>query len=231
MQSLKNQENSELSVQDHAVPSMNDSGTCEQVGTPLTQACSPDVPRKPHVENAPGLVWRFRRKRWVAYWQARSDLVKRGYAPGAVRLWEGKDLNEAGARKIASQCRKHQAVMLTWGRKRSKPTPPVTTAATVRTQRPEYNVWESMLTRCRNPRHHSYPPYGGRGITVCERWLSFDNFYEDMGPRPPGYWIERRDNNGNYEPGNCHWATPKEQQYNTRRSIAKRAREMGSATT
>lgn len=49
---------------------------------------------------------------------------------------------------------------------------------------------------------------------MCERWFSFDYFYEDMGPRPPGYWIERRDNNGNYEPGNCHWATPVEQNHN-----------------
>jgi len=85
---------------------------------------------------------------------------------------------------------------------------------TARTSLPEYNVWESMLTRCRNPRHHTYPAYGGRGITVCERWFSFDNFYEDMGPRPEGYWIERRDNNGNYEPGNCHWASPSDQNDN-----------------
>lgn len=63
----------------------------------------------PRVEDAPGLVWRERKKTWVAYWQARSDLVKRGYAPGAKKLWEGVDLGANGARKIASQCRKHQA--------------------------------------------------------------------------------------------------------------------------
>ena len=57
---------------------------------------------QPRVENAPGLVWRERKKTWVAYWQARSDLVKKGYKPGAVRLWQGTELNEAGARKIAS---------------------------------------------------------------------------------------------------------------------------------
>jgi len=85
---------------------------------------------------------------------------------------------------------------------------------TARTNLPEYNVWESMLTRCRNPRHHTYPAYGGKGITVCERWFSFDNFYEDMGPRPPGYLIERKDRKGNYEPGNCHWASRWEQNDN-----------------
>lgn len=171
---------------------------------------------KPQVQDAPGLVWRFRKNRWVAYWQARSDLVKRGYAPGAVRLWEGEELNEVRSSKIASQCRKHQSVMLTWGRKRagSKPLPLATPAPTTRTKRPEYNVWESMLTRCRNPRHHTYPPYGGKGISVCERWFDFDNFYEDMGPRPQGYWIERRDGKGNYEPENCHWASPWEQNDN-----------------
>jgi hypothetical protein len=133
-----------------------------------------------------------------------------------VRLWEGQELNELGARKIASQCRKYQSIMLAWGRKRtgSKPLPLATTAPTTRTKRPEYNVWESMLTRCRNPRHHTYPPYGGKGISVCERWFDFDNFYEDMGPRPQGYWIERRDGKGNYEPENCHWASPWEQNDN-----------------
>ncbi len=113
---------------------MNTQGTDEHSLTVVLPKAMTACP-KPRVEDAPGLVWRFRRKRWVAYWQARSDLVKRGYAPGAVRLWEGKDLNEAGARKIAAQCRRHQAVMLTWGRKRSKPTPPCASAMRVTTTR------------------------------------------------------------------------------------------------
>jgi hypothetical protein len=70
----------------------------------------------PRIENAPGLVWRERKKTWVAYWQARSDLVKKGYAPGAVRLWEGAELSEIDALEIASQCKEHQSVMLIWGR-------------------------------------------------------------------------------------------------------------------
>lgn len=72
----------------------------------------------PRIEGAPGLVWRERKKTWVAYWQARSDLVKKGYAPGAVRLWEGAELDDIDALEIASQCHEHQSVMLIWSRER-----------------------------------------------------------------------------------------------------------------
>jgi hypothetical protein len=77
-----------------------------------------------------------------------------------------------------------------------------------------------MLARCRNRRDRRYSDYGGRGITVCARWAqSFPAFFADMGPRPsPQHSIERKDNAGDYEPGNCVWATRKEQQRNTRRN-------------
>ena len=82
-----------------------------------------------------------------------------------------------------------------------------------------YKSWESMKARCYNPNSKGYIRYGGRGISVCDRWMSFENFYADMGDRPENTTLDRIDNNGNYEPSNCKWSTPKEQQDNTSKTL------------
>lgn len=81
---------------------------------------------------------------------------------------------------------------------------------------PTYRSWASMIARCTNKKHRQFHDYGGRGITVCERWKSFINFLADMGERPAERTLDRVDPDGNYEPGNCRWATALEQRHNRR---------------
>lgn len=91
-----------------------------------------------------------------------------------------------------------------------------------RPQSTEYRIWGSMKTRCNNPASKTYSYYGGRGIKVCARWNDFAAFLSDMGPRPSlGHTLDRIDNCGDYEPGNCRWATKREQMDNRSKPTVK----------
>lgn len=81
-----------------------------------------------------------------------------------------------------------------------------------------FRIWSGILSRCLKDTCNAYKWYGARGIKVCERWLKFENFFTDMGTRPVGLQIDRINNNGNYEPSNCRWVTPKVNNSNRRNS-------------
>jgi hypothetical protein len=108
-------------------------------------------------------------------------------------------------------------------RNRTRPAPIRHGHARVGRKSPTYLIWKGMRQRCLDPRAKKYPLYGGRGVSICERWSGehgFENFLADMGERPPGLSIDRIDPDGDYEPQNCRWATASEQRRNQRRTRA-----------
>lgn len=93
----------------------------------------------------------------------------------------------------------------------------------------EYNTWHNMKQRCLNKNHKNFKDYGYRGITICDKWLRFNGFYEDMGDRPEGMTLERIDNNKGYYKGNCKWVSYKDQCRNRRMPINNTSKHVGVA--
>ena len=134
-----------------------------------------------------------RRKKWEAQCECGSGL----------KYYEGKKLRNGNTKSCG--CYSRSVLKASTGVTHGK------------SGAPEYKCWDAMRYRCCNENGKGYKNYGGRGITVCDRWLeSFENFYADMGDRPEGTSIDRIDNDGNYEPGNCRWADASTQNKNRR---------------
>jgi len=149
------------------------------------------------------------------YWYCDCSCGTRDYVTTSQSLRKGSKggarscgciSRELSAVRIGQQSRTHGETKLEDGKQ---------------TETPEYRAWKSIKTRCHNQRYKQFKDYGGRGIKVCSRWReSFTAFLQDMGRKPsPAHSIERRDTDGDYEPGNCYWATDEEQRRNKRTTV------------
>jgi len=132
-----------------------------------------------------------------AYWNCVCSCGNKKIVPAS--LLKGKNTKSCGCLKLEASSRTGKG-----NKKHGK------------TNSPTYRSWHSMLTRCCNANHAAYTRYAGRGITVCERWMRFENFLEDMGDRPKGTSLDRIDNGGSYCKDNCRWSKPIIQNNNSR---------------
>ena len=129
----------------------------------------------------------------ASYWQAKCDCGKEGVIRGSSLVERGS--GSCGCLAVEKSSTRGGATKLR-----------------------VFSCWKGMIRRCTDPREKKYHLYGGRGITVCERWMAFENFLADMGEVPDGMTLDRINPDGNYEPMNCRWATPTTQANNTRRN-------------